>query len=274
MEALKQSFKVQVFATDIDSQAIDHGPRRRLSGQHRRRRLAGTAGALFRAGAGRQRLPHPQRHPRHAGLFRAGRDQRPAVLQTRPDQLPQPADLYGRGPAEEAHSPVPLRAEPGRHALPGHLRDRGRVRGPVCRAGPQVEAVSAQGGRSRRAPPGHGQVSPAPDGRWGRPAARRKDARRKQAAAARADRTGAAAAVRPGRRARQRARRHPLPPRPHRPVPGTGPGRGRHEHPEDGPRRVAARADHRPAQSRGAAESRCATRGCGSKPTATSRPSI
>ena len=48
MEALKQSFKVQVFATDIDSQAIDHGPRRPLSGQHRRRRLAGAAGALFR----------------------------------------------------------------------------------------------------------------------------------------------------------------------------------------------------------------------------------
>ena len=49
MEALKQSFKVQVFATDIDSQAIDHGPRRRLSGQHRRRHLAGAAGAFFHA---------------------------------------------------------------------------------------------------------------------------------------------------------------------------------------------------------------------------------
>ena len=107
-----------------------HAPRRRLSGQHRHRRLAGTAGALFRPGAGRQRLPHPQRHPRHGGLFRAGRDQRPAVLQTRPDQLPQPADLYGRGTAEEAHPPVPLRVEPGRLSLPGYLRDRGRVHGP------------------------------------------------------------------------------------------------------------------------------------------------
>ena len=35
-------------------------------------------------------------------------------------------------------------------------------------------------------------------------------------------------------------------------VPGTGPGRGRRQqHPEDGPRRVAARPDHGPAQSRG-----------------------
>ena len=56
MEALKQSFKVQVFATDIDSRAIDTGPRRPLSGQHRRRRLAGAAGALFRPGA-RRRQP-------------------------------------------------------------------------------------------------------------------------------------------------------------------------------------------------------------------------
>ena len=49
MEALKQSFKVQIFATDIDSQAIDTARAGVYPGQHRRRHLAGTAGALFHA---------------------------------------------------------------------------------------------------------------------------------------------------------------------------------------------------------------------------------
>ena len=105
MEELKQSFKVQVFATDIDRRAIDCARAGVYPGQHRRRRLAGTAGALFRPGAGRQRLPHPQEHPRHGDLFRAGRDQRPAVLETRPDQLPQSVDLYGRRSCRRSSSP-------------------------------------------------------------------------------------------------------------------------------------------------------------------------
>jgi hypothetical protein len=79
----------------------------------------------------------------------------------------------------------------------------------------------------------------------------REGSRRKQAPTARVDRTGAAATVCPGRCADQPARRHSLPPRPHRLVPGTGPRRGRHEYPEDGPRRVAARTDYHLAQSRG-----------------------
>ena len=54
----------------------------------------------------------------------------------------------GGGAAEEAHPPVPLRVEPGRHAFPGHLGDRGRVRGPFCHVGSQVEAVSTQRGWS------------------------------------------------------------------------------------------------------------------------------
>ncbi len=58
--------------------------------------------------------------------------------------------------------------------------------------------------------------------------------------------------VAPSRRPGQRPGRHPLPARPHRDVPGTGPGRGRdQQHPEDGPRRTAARLDHSPAQGRG-----------------------
>jgi two-component system CheB/CheR fusion protein len=40
-----------------------------------------------------------------------------AVLPTGPDQLPQPADLFGRGLAEKHHSAVPLRAQSRRHVL-------------------------------------------------------------------------------------------------------------------------------------------------------------
>ena len=149
-------------------------PSRHLPGQHRRRRLAGTTGALLRSGAGRQLLPHPQEHPRHAGLFRAGRAPGPAVFQTRPGQLPQPVDLHGRGTAEEAHPPVPLRLESGRLPLPGHLRDRGRVRGPLCHSGSQNEAVPTQRGCSRRASHGRGAVCPplAEDGAAPHPSAK------------------------------------------------------------------------------------------------------
>ena len=67
-------------------------------------------------------------------------------------------------------------------------------------------------------------LSPASVGRGTRRTALREGARRKQGSGARVDRAGAAATVRPARRSRQRTRRHLLPPRPHRQVPGTGPG--------------------------------------------------
>ena len=138
LEALKKSYTVQLFATDIDSQAIatariglypvsiaaDISPER--------------AGALFHARARRHRLPRAQRHPRHAGLLGAGRYKRPAVLQAGPDKLPQCDDLHEQRAAEEAYPAVPLRAEPGRHTLPGNFRNGGRVRRPVLHAGPQA----------------------------------------------------------------------------------------------------------------------------------------
>ena len=89
-----------------------HRPRspRHLPRQHRRRRLAGAAGALLRRRARGRHYRIHKTHPRSGGVLRAGRDQGSAVLQARPDQLPQPADLHGSGAAEEAHPAVPLRA--------------------------------------------------------------------------------------------------------------------------------------------------------------------
>lgn len=61
-----------------------------------------TAGTLLLSG--RRLLPHQKEHPRHAGLLGARSDQRSALLQARPNQLPQSAHLSGAGAATRAHS--------------------------------------------------------------------------------------------------------------------------------------------------------------------------
>jgi len=57
MDALKQSRKVQVFATDIDGQAITVARAGLYPASIIRRHITGAAGALFRGRAGRQRIP-------------------------------------------------------------------------------------------------------------------------------------------------------------------------------------------------------------------------
>jgi two-component system CheB/CheR fusion protein len=78
MEELKENFKVQIFATDIDREAIDHA-------------RAGVYPSSIIADVSPERLahffdqeqpdgsylPHPQDHPRHAHFFRARPHQNP-----------------------------------------------------------------------------------------------------------------------------------------------------------------------------------------------------
>ena len=128
LEALKQSFTLQIFATDIDSHAIAAARLGIFPASIAADLSPGAPGALLHARARRQRLPHPQEHPGPADLLRAGRDQGSALLEARPHQLPQPPHLPGAGAAEEAHPPLPLRPQPGRHPVPGHLGVRGGVR--------------------------------------------------------------------------------------------------------------------------------------------------
>ena len=144
MEELKENFKVQIFATDIDREAIDHA----RAGVYPSSIIADVSperlAHFFDAGAtGWQYLPHPQDHPRHAHFFRARPHQRPAVLETRSDQLPQSLDLYGRGATKKAHALVPLRVEPGRYACAGLLRERGRLCEPLCAYRAQGKDLSA-----------------------------------------------------------------------------------------------------------------------------------
>jgi two-component system CheB/CheR fusion protein len=68
---------------------------------------------------------------------------------------------------------------------------------------------------------------------------------------ARACRTGAVATVRADQRHRQRTRRHPLHTRTHRKISGTGAGRGRHEHHSNGAGGVEAGFDERHPQNGG-----------------------
>ena len=80
-----------------------------------------------------------------AGLRQAGRDQGPAVLAARPDQLPQPAHLHGRRLQQQLMPAVPLRAQPGRLPVPRQLRDGRRRRRPLRPGRQEVEALPAHG---------------------------------------------------------------------------------------------------------------------------------
>ena len=120
---------LQVFATDLDEDAIRTGARGRLSGDDRGRRLRGAAAPLLRAraarlpGARRAARDGPVRHPRPA----EGR----AVLAPRPGHLPQPAHLPEPRSAAARARDLPLRAAPDGAALPRRLGDGRRRRAPV-----------------------------------------------------------------------------------------------------------------------------------------------
>ena len=109
MDALKKTFKVQVFATDIDARAIDTARAGVYPASIATRCFARTAGALLLRGG--RRLSHSQEHSRSADLLRTRCDQRSSVLQARPGQLPQSADLHGPGAATKADPALPLCAQ-------------------------------------------------------------------------------------------------------------------------------------------------------------------
>ena len=104
----KASHPVQIFGTDINDTALERGPRGHLPREHRGRGLGRAPAAVLRQG--RARLPDQQDDPRAVHLRPAERGGGPAVLEPRPDQLPQRADLPGRRPAAQGVAAVPLRA--------------------------------------------------------------------------------------------------------------------------------------------------------------------
>ena len=93
---------LQVFATDLDEDAIRSRARRRLPGGDRRRRVA-RSGCAASSSSEHARLPRPPRAARDGALRRARPAEGRAVLAPRPGHLPQPADLpEPRGAAARA----------------------------------------------------------------------------------------------------------------------------------------------------------------------------
>ena len=124
--AADPSFSLQIFATDLDQDAIERARQGRLSAEHRGRRLAGAAATVLRAdGAG---LPGAPGDPRDGGLRPAERHHGSAVHQARHPQLPQPAHLPGARAAEEAPAALSLQPQPRRDPLPGERGDDRRRR--------------------------------------------------------------------------------------------------------------------------------------------------
>ena len=123
LETRKQAFKIQIFATDVDKQAIEQARN-------------GIFPPSIAADIAPERLArffsqepdggyHVQKSIRDMIVFSEQdviRD--PPVLQAGPDQLPQPADLHERRSAEEAHPSLPLRTETRRSTLPRDFRIR------------------------------------------------------------------------------------------------------------------------------------------------------
>ena len=148
METLKQNFKVQIFATDIDSRAIEQA-------------RAGVYPASIAADISPERLARFFTQEPDGSAYRIQKSIRDMLVFSEQDVIKDPPfskldliscrNLLIYMDAELQKKLIPLfhyALEPGRHALPGHLRDRGRVRGPFRHAGPQVEAVPAQRGCS------------------------------------------------------------------------------------------------------------------------------
>ena len=74
MLQLKRPLRIQIFATDIDARAIEHGragvyPASIASSVSEER-----LDALLHLRHSARQLPHPEAHPRPAGVFRTGRD--------------------------------------------------------------------------------------------------------------------------------------------------------------------------------------------------------
>ena len=182
--------------------SVGHCPHRHLPGEHRGRRAPRTPAPVLSAGW--DPLPREQGAPRGDRLRRAEPHRRSAVLQARPDHLPEPAHLLERGRPETHHLTAPLRTGRRRIPLP---RQRGidRIRGGSLRHHVEaLEDLSAYRGHPLRdAQPAHGRAQADP-----RVVSRSSGAIKSQSAA----HPGPAAAARalcPGRRGDQPPARDP-----------------------------------------------------------------
>ena len=149
--AAKRNVKLQVFASDVDPDAVASAREGLYPGNDRGGRVAGAACPLLHEG--RSRLPGVARAARGGGLHGAGRAGRSAVLAPRPGFLPESADLSAPRGAGEGHLAVPFRAARGRHSASWQLGDGRQRRRPLrgdLQAGAALSAHRPQpAGRTR-----------------------------------------------------------------------------------------------------------------------------
>jgi two-component system CheB/CheR fusion protein len=249
MEALKQGWTLQVFASDIDRHAIAAA-------------RAAVYPASIAADISPQRLARFFTAEADGSAYRINKSIRDLLVFSEHDLLRDPPfsrldliscrNLLIYLGAELQKSIIPLfhyALNPSGMLFLGTSESVGGFR-PLFRARPQSEDLPATGDFAGKQYAALRRFLP-PRRRCGAPGAARSLRLPGQAAATRSRRTIAARTDRRGRGAGQRAGRHLLSARSHRHVPGAGAGRSGHQqHPANGPRRAAARARHGPGQSR------------------------
>ena len=122
METLRNTPRVQIFATDIDEHSLSAARAGRYPPAFAGQRHAGTPQALLHGR--RRRLRSRQDGARPVHLLAAQRHPRPAVLPYGPRLLPQPADLLRSGGPGAGDPHLPLLAEAQRLPVPRHLGER------------------------------------------------------------------------------------------------------------------------------------------------------
>ena len=201
VELLKQSFKVQVFATDIDRQAIEQA-------------RTGVYPASIAADISPERLSRFFAQEPDGTAYRVHKSLRDLLVFSEQDVIKDPPfsklDLiscrnlliYMGGDLQKKLMPLFHYAlNPGGAFFLGTSETVGEFADLFATLDRKSKLYQRKENGSG-ATPGHGKVSPAPDGRWGHFTALREGSRRKQAPTARVDRTGVAATVCHGRCAR------------------------------------------------------------------------
>ena len=148
----KGNFAVQIFATDLDRDAIDKA---------RQGVFPANIAADVSAGAAepvlcqrRTRIPGAQRNPRDGDLCPAEYHHGSALHQAGPPELPQPADLSDRGSAEETDSALSLQPQARRHPVSRQRGDDWRLHRSFCAAQRQMRGLFRRTDSSRRPEPG------------------------------------------------------------------------------------------------------------------------
>ena len=235
--APKAGLALQVFATDLDADAIARARQATLPARHRLGRPRRPPEEVLRPG-GERCLPDRQGDPRDGDVRDPERPHGPPVHEAGPPPVQEPPDLPRAGAPEEAVAALPLFPEPGRHPFPRSRRDGGRAAGPL-RAPPRKVPALPQGGRSG---PARGGAVPG-IAVWrperGAPPDDRAQARTRPPVARG---PGPAPALRSGRRPREWRRRHPLHQRPDGEVPRARRGKGELERLRHGTRGAPAGA--------------------------------